>query len=96
MHFIIVVEQQLGLCLVSMGTLLLLGKDKPLTNELIPPSKGLLFSSWPGEGRPSQQSHTARGQKHAPRVREQQRQKLHMQIHALLFCLNICISDLNL
>lgn len=37
MHFIIVLLQQLGFCLVSMGTTLL-GKIKPLTNESTPPS----------------------------------------------------------
>lgn len=36
--FIFVVRRQLVLCLVSMGTLLLLGKVKPLTNEPTPPS----------------------------------------------------------
>lgn len=53
-RFIIVMWQQLVLCLVSMGTLLL-GKVKPLTNKPTLPST---FCSAAGLEGDSQQSHT--------------------------------------
>lgn len=59
--FIIVVQWQLVLCLVSMGTLLL-GKVKPLTNEPNPLST---FCSAAGQrGSHSQQSNKLRGHPH--------------------------------